>query len=243
MENSYIEGVGEVSTPKTLKEKISNFWYHYKWHSIVAVFIIIAILICSLQFCSKESYDIYILYAGSKQIGKTSSDSDVPEIVTVMTALKAVTDDFDGDGEKSISFQNYYYLSNEEASTLGENINYSLLTQDKKTLESVIEHSEYYLLFISPAVYEQYKGEDGRMFSYLTEFKAQNQNAEYYNDSAIKLSSLDFYSLPGISSLPDDTLICIKAPNLLASKDSVHLEHIENAKSTLAKIINYNIPD
>ncbi len=239
MENKYIEGVGEVSTPKTFKEKISNLWYHYKWHSIVAVFLIIAILVCSLQLCSKESYDIYILYAGSKQIGKSSADSDVPEIVTVMTTLKSVTDDYDGNGEKNIGFQSYYYLSNEEASKLGDNVNYTLLNQDKKTLEAVIEHSEYYLLFISPAVYEQYKGEDGRMFSYLTEFKAQNPNAEYYNDCAIKLSSLGFYSLPGVANLPEDTLICIKAPNLLASKDSAHLEHIKNAKSALEKILNY----
>ena len=57
-----IEGVGEVTTPATPKEKLQNFWYHYKWHSLVAVFLVIAILICSLM--------CFIL---SKQISRKTS--------------------------------------------------------------------------------------------------------------------------------------------------------------------------
>ena len=44
-----IEGVGEVQAPTTVKEKAENFWYHYKWHSIVALFLVITLVICALQ--------------------------------------------------------------------------------------------------------------------------------------------------------------------------------------------------
>ena len=52
-----IEGVGEVATPSTFKEKLQNFIYHYKWHTVVALFLVVTIIICSLQFCTKEEYD------------------------------------------------------------------------------------------------------------------------------------------------------------------------------------------
>ena len=82
-----IDGVGEVQTPSTPKEKMQNFWYHYKWHSIVAVVVVIAILICTLQFCKKEEYDTYILYAGSKNISRIEQDNDSAEIANVIKSL------------------------------------------------------------------------------------------------------------------------------------------------------------
>ena len=85
-----ISGVGEVETPSTLKEKLQNFWYHYKWHSIVALFLAVAILICSLQFCKKEKYDAYVAYIGSKQIGRTTENGDVAEIEKVISSLRRV---------------------------------------------------------------------------------------------------------------------------------------------------------
>ena len=43
-----IEGVGEVQTPSTPKEKILNFWYHYKWHSIAALVVVLVAVVCAL---------------------------------------------------------------------------------------------------------------------------------------------------------------------------------------------------
>lgn len=106
--NKNIEGVGEVTPPSTLKEKIQNFWYHYKWHSIVSIFLVAVVLVCTLQLCSKTEYDSYILYAGSKNIGRTAEDGDVAEIVTVISSLKRIAEDYDENGEISINFLNYY---------------------------------------------------------------------------------------------------------------------------------------
>jgi hypothetical protein len=97
--NKNIEGVGEVVVPSTPKEKIQNFIYHYKWHTVVALLLVVAILVCSFQFCAKEEYDAYILYAGSKNIGRTAEDGDVAEIATVISSLKRITGDFDENGD------------------------------------------------------------------------------------------------------------------------------------------------
>ncbi len=249
----YIDGVGEVAVPQTFKEKISNFWFHYKWHSVVAVFVIIAVLVCSLQFCTKTSYDIQILYAGGKTIGKTVDENGIAEIETIISALKTVSDDFDQNGEKTVTVANYYYLSQAEITALEEQakddglessgINYTLLTQDKQALSGMITSSEYYLCFISPAVYEAYKGTDGAMFLPLDSFKEINPSALFYQDTnnAILLSSLEFYSVSGISLLPPDTLICIKTPNYMASNDARHQELVQNAEKVLTNILTLKI--
>ncbi len=239
--NKNIEGVGEVVAPSTPKEKIQNFIYHYKWHTVVALLLIVAIVICSLQFCSKEEYDAYILYAGSKSIGRTAKDGDVAEIATVISSLKRITDDFDENGEVTLNFTNYYFLSADERKDLTD-LNEALLASDQKSISSVLEHSEYYLLFISAAVYEQYhKVGDEELFISLSDYKASSPDIELYADNAILLSSTEAYKLPGLSALPEDTLICIRRPSVLGGKSNEHKQHLKNAKKMLENILELDL--
>ena len=239
--NKNIEGVGEVEAPSTAKEKLQNFWYHYKWHSVVALVVVIALLICTLQLCRKESYDTYILYAGSKSIGRTAENGVPAEIEDVISSLKRVSEDFDGDDTVSVNFVSYYYLSNEEAAK-EENVNDALLANDQKSLTSVLEHSEYYLAFISTAVYERYhKTGDSEIFIDLTGYRDINPDAEYYSDNAILLSSIDASGLPGLKNLPDDTLICIRYPSSIGGKSKDHKRHFENAKEVLVNLLKVDL--
>ena len=235
--NKNIEGVGEVMTPSTLKEKIQNFWYHYKWHSVAALVVVLVVVVCVLQFCKREEYDAYILYAGSYNIGRTSEDGDVPEIVDINSALKRIVKDFDKNGETNINFTNYYYLSNDEIES-SEEVNEVLLANDTKALSGVLEHSEYYLMFISKAVYENYhKVGDDDLFMDLTSYASYNPDAEFYKPNAILLSSIDASSLSGLSSLPEDTLVCIRFPSIIGGKTKEHQTYFENAKKMLISLL------
>ena len=236
--NKNIEGVGEVTVPSTVKEKLQNYWYHYKWHTLIALLLVVAILVCTLQFCAKESYDAYILYAGSKSIGRTAKDGDVAEIATVISSLKRISEDFDENGEVSVNFSNYLFLSPDEAKER-DDVNEALLMSDRSALGSALEHSEYYLCFISKSVYDQYHkvGELERFIS-LKEHADSHPELEYYSDSAILLSSTAASKLPGLSSLPEDTLICIRQPSFLGSKSDEHIKYLEDAKKMLNNILN-----
>ena len=112
-EKDMSSGGGAPLGKPSAKERIENFWYHYKWHSIVAVFVIIAILVCSLQMCSKDSYDVYILYAGDHEIKRTAEGGSVPEYQRMLTALERVTPDHDGDGKITVGFNSLLALSAE----------------------------------------------------------------------------------------------------------------------------------
>ena len=234
-----IEGVGEVATPSTLKEKLQNFIYHYKWHTVAALIVVAIAVICSVQLCSKSDYDAHILYIGGKTIGRTAEDGDVAEIVTVNSSLKQVVGDYDKNGQVTVDFTSYYYLSQDEINKL-DNVNDSLLATDRQSISSVLEHSEFYLCFISVSAYENYhNAADEERFVSLTEYASDNPNIRYYSSSAIYLSSTALYELPGISNLPDDTLICIRRPSVLAGKSKEHTAHIENAKTILKNILKF----
>ena len=42
-------------------EKLENFWYHYKWHTITAVFVIVVGVILTLQLCTKVDFDLLFM--------------------------------------------------------------------------------------------------------------------------------------------------------------------------------------
>ena len=104
---------GDIAIKSPFLERLDNFWYHYKWHTLVALFLIFVFCVCAFQMCSKESYDTYIMYAGHKSISRTSEDGDIPEYNTFVSSFKRVCEDFDGNGEISLSFSNLYVMSEE----------------------------------------------------------------------------------------------------------------------------------
>ena len=83
-----------------------NFWYHYKWHTIAIFFIIIVVTICTVQMCSKEEYDIHIIYAGSYDVRGQDSENDISAYETMQKSLNEAVGDFDGNGKITSSLVN-----------------------------------------------------------------------------------------------------------------------------------------
>lgn len=214
----------QVNSQSTMsfKEKLDNFWYYHKWHTVIALFVILAIVICSFQMCTKESYDIYIMYAGGHEYKRSSANGDVPEYVKAVSSLKQVCSDFDGDGTVSVSFINLYVPSSDEIADAEKNpdkeLNYTLIAQDKERLDSNILYSDYYVCIITQDVYNQYKTvQELEMFAPLSQYADKSSELIFYTDSAVYLSSTKLASLPVFSKLPEDTLICLRTKSAIAS--------------------------
>ena len=238
---------GDIPAPVSIKfsEKFENYWYHYKWHTIFAAVIIAIVTICTLQMCDKESYDIHILYAGEHEIKKTSDGTDTPTYAKTVSSLKRVTDDINGDGEVSLSLKDLFMLTEEQIkeveSDTGLDVNYTLISENNQVFKDTVVYSDYFLCFLSPEIYEIYKMIDGvYVFSDLSEYAAQYE-VETFDSSAIYLSSTEFYTLPGISDFPEDTLICVRSISPVAShwdKDGSE-KNFAAAISVLKKILAY----
>lgn len=240
----------DTGTPQgssTLLSKLDNFWYHYKWHTIVALFLIFTITICSLQMCTKTKYDVHILYSGSHEIKRTSTDGDIAEYATFLSSFKRVANDYDNDGNVSLSLKDLFMLSDKEIEEIQKSdssieINRSLLIENKDILSETLIYSDYYVCLFSKSVYDEYKTIDGiEMFSPLSSYVHDGTSVEFYTDTAIYLSSTGFYSLPGVCNLPNDTLICLRnvsaVANHFSEKDAT--EARRRSIDVVENIINY----
>ena len=65
-EKEYTEGI--YIKENKFSAWFDNFWYHYKWYTIISIFLIIVIGICTFQMCTKKDYDIVLTYAGPKEL-------------------------------------------------------------------------------------------------------------------------------------------------------------------------------
>lgn len=225
----------------TVAARLENFWYHYKWHSITAIAVIIAIVICSVQMCRKESYDGYVLYAGGYGISRTS-DGDVAEYVKFLSAFKKVVPDTDEDREIVTSFVDLYLPTPEEMAETGSDL-YALTSDNFSRLKyEMLSGSEYYICFLSEYNYNEYKiWDDVEIFTPLADYVPAGVEVEYYDANAIYLSSLTFYGVEGINKLPPDTLICLRRMSAVASafNKGENERNRECAEKILTNILAY----
>lgn len=237
----------QYTKKQSFSEWFDNFWYHYKWHSIIALFLVFTVTVCSLQMCRKESYDIHVLYSGSHEINRESVDGNTPEYGSMLSSISRVTSDFDENGEVNVTLKDLFMLSADEIEAIESKddeyeVNYALINENKSILRDTITYSSYYVCLLSPSVYSEYKTIDEvEIFEPLSPIVKDGSYVEYYDEKAIYLSSTVFYTLPGISALPADTLVCLRTPSVFAShfNEKETKRDYERGKSVVTKILNY----
>lgn len=210
--------------PTTLKGKLENFWYHYKWHTIVSVVVVAIIGVLISQAVTAPKYDINIIYAGEYSFSRTGSNGDTAPFANAIDSLCRVTDDFDGNGEVKVNLMDYYVLTSEEIAAMeaegrGDEINHSRIMDNYQSLGQAMLTGDCCVVLFSRAVYEDFYGryDDGAMFCDLTAYIPTDNLSKYefYGDGnkAVLLSSLRLGSLPELEKLPEDTVLCLRCPN------------------------------
>lgn len=218
---------------------LDNFWYHYKWHSLIAAFLIFTVTVCTVQMCRKESYDMHILYAGGHSFQRNSEDGDYPEYTKAKTTLKSFISDYDGNGEVDFSLRDLFIPNEEDMKGMSES-QFQLAYNDREIMKSLMLSSDYYLCFFSAEAYDSFTRPEA--LRNLTDFVAEGVSVKYYKDSpyAIYLNSTNFSNLAGFSALPDDTLIVLRSTvgSTPLNKESNEKQY-KRAEETLIKILNY----
>lgn len=232
----------DVKMKSPMLEKLENFWYYHKWHTIVAVFLVVAIVVMSLQFCQKTSFDAHIIYAGNHEIVRVSGDGDSP-YSNMMSELKLVVPDGDGDGTVNIDFRNLFVVNDEEAEELiagkdGYEINHALVKEDTDTFYQLMLMSDYYVCFLSERIYNEYSERYDGIFTPLAPYAADGRSYEYAGDCGIYLRSIsDFGSLPEFSNLPNDTVVCLRSLSQMSK--SRYQKTFEESEVIIKNILSF----
>jgi len=235
-----------TGTKQTFSQWFENFWYHYKWHSLIALFLAFTITVCSLQMCQKESYDIHVMYAGGYEIERKSDTGATPAYQTMLSSIVRAAADYDENGSVTVNLRDLFVLTNEEIEKIesekGIEVNYPLVKENLDVFLQNLSVSDYYVCFLSKAMYDQYSKIDGvDIFHDLTPYVNADTHLEYYTNSAIYLSSTGFATMPGIKDMPEDTVICLRKITLVAShfnKDKAE-EQFACAEKLLKSILNF----
>ena len=209
---------GDVSIKSPLMTKLENFWYHYKWHTIISAFVVTIILICSFQMCTRTVYDVHILYAGDFKLLKTSADGDIAPYLGTVSSFERVCDDFDESGSAEVNLLDLFVMTPEQISEFyasgdssDKEINEIQIRDNTKALETSLLMSNYYVCFLSKELFLKYDElHGGAIFSELEAYTDADGEYEYASSRGIYLSSLDFYEMAYICNLPGDTVVCLR---------------------------------
>ena len=245
--NKKIEGDIKLKSP--LLEKLDNFWYHYKWHTIVSLVAAVIIIILTVQACSKVETDLYVLYAGPHTVSRTSSAGNLSEYETASSSFKKIGADYTSDGIVTIAFTDLFVINSEEADQLladnpGKEINSALVKENTDTLHQKLLYGEYYLCFLSERIFREYDSKYGSaIFTELSPYEKDGAEYEYASERGIYLRSLPFSSLPEICNFPADTVVCLRAISDVSNvfDKRTNEKHFVRGEDMMRKLLSYGI--
>jgi hypothetical protein len=186
--------------PKTFKQKISNFWYHYKAATIGIVAAVGILSFFVYEMVSKEKYDIELMLASTE-----AYSADLVE--ETAASMSPYASDYDENGKVNISIVNVQMgMTVEEQNKLDPNY----YTAQFVKFSAGYSEAMYYIYIFDQANYDLLINQGVPEFEDLTQY-SDNPNIEgdkyYIKDDPI-LGELDqgndlFLCIRTLDSLPD----------------------------------------
>ncbi|MBO5779086.1 MAG: hypothetical protein J6R82_05925 [Clostridia bacterium] len=224
-----------------IKKWFENFWYHYKWHTIVTLFFVTVIAIGVYQMAAKEEYDTQIIYAGPVLL------MGEDQIEGINAAFKAIVpEDYNEDGKKTIQIHDFTILSDEQYAEKVEEAGGSVAF-DPSTRRSYISNimtlystGESSVSLLDPYVYNIFLGQS----AYLPLEEVLGEKPEYaLDDYSVRLADTPFGEyFDALDVLPEDTVICFRKPTELSSAKEAK-EQYEFDKKLFQAIFTFTPPE
>lgn len=146
----------EPAAPLTFKERIVNFWYYYKWHTIIIAFIAFVLIFGFAQCATKENPDYTVI---------TAFDKYIPLEVTsaIEGELEKYAEDINGDGKVIVHIYDVSTATDHDTQ----------MAQSTK-LMSELQRGEVMLLIVDDVYYDKLGGLD--VFEALPEYFPDKDN-------------------------------------------------------------------
>ena len=185
---------------------LDNFWYHYKFHTICVVVLLLIVTVCVVQCASRPANpDAYICYAGRKDLRPTSKNTAAQDMEAVLKGMATTALDTE---DPQITLFHYLIITASDNPTT-QNLSLSNI----ETLKAQLDVAGSYLYLLDESLYNVYTQTAGGAH-YMTEvapYLKEGSNVELTPDGrGVYLRSTALYSQPGFSSLPEDTVLCLR---------------------------------
>lgn len=210
---------GEIVIDSPMLKKADNFWFYNKWKVLISIFVVLVLGICIWQSCSKEGYDVMMIYAGPfESFPNNKIYNDIRSAFDTV-----IEDDFNNDGSKNCEIAALIIYSDEQMIQMKEEaaaesrklvINTTANAQELQKFDQLIMAGEYSVCLLDPTLYRRVKAAGGfRPLSELFDSLPEGANDEY----SILLSQTEFGKyFDVLDVLPPDTLLCLRTKSVMA---------------------------
>ncbi len=208
-----------------VSKKFENFWYYYKWHTIIGISLAIVLIVLVVQLFTKPSYDVNIVYAGEKSISTSSATGDgITELSLITKAIESVAKDYNDDGKVRFSLRNLHILSVTELNEIkdhNQKISLESSTQNARQELRDIFYNDNFVFLLSDDVFKEYDASgENSVFVNISEYCLDGASYDFASERGIYISSLPIYESSDLSLLPPDTVLCLRLPGVFRGRGS-----------------------
>mgnify|MGYP006902871704 CR=1 FL=1 len=185
---------------------LENYWYHYKWHTIVVLFFVVVLAVTIPQFCAKEDADIQILYAGP-----VVPDQDTAQSFSNAFA-SLLAEDYNGDGKKLVNLSSIFVMTDAQIKELtdrGGAVSSDAMYNSRQQLGMYLFDGETLICLLDPAWYAQYQ-ETGAFLPWEESLGYTPEGAMDAYAIRLKDTAFGTYFSETFAGLPEDTVLCMR---------------------------------
>ena len=184
---------------------LENFWYHYKIQTIIVAAAVVFLTVVGIQFATKQSYDLYVLYAGPANINDASASNAIAKKMEEGFSEAA------GDSDLKTTVQSFVWVNSrliEEYKKSDVAVN---AAQNRKALQTILDaiaSGQYSIMLLDPEIYEDVRDKGAlEKLSDVLGYEVEGALDEY----GVRLSDTAFgRDHAGFRELPSDTVLCVR---------------------------------
>ncbi len=195
----------------TIKQKLENYWYHYKWHTILGVFIAFTLVVGITQCSTVQPYDQNcVLYCN-----RVVHDNGVLALEQELTKRIG---DHDKNGKTMFEVTNVSY----------NNAQNTAISNSQKLLQ-LASSSDYILYVVDEHGYEYLMGNG--MFRTCEFFPDKDHTAWNWNGSVLQQALKEY-------NLPKDLYFCIRViESVEQQQDPQVQQRVSQAEQLIKKLM------
>ncbi len=193
----------EKLVPKTMSEKRKNFWYHYKWVTIVSVLAVIVVTYLMVDLFSKPKYDLTIIGMNTYQAAISQEAQE--------NTFKPFATDYDGNGEVNVDVLPIETYDTTNTSS-GVYYNPQLVQVSAVKMMGTMQAFDGFIFILDQYTYDRIvTNSDGTketgVFHDLSAYAAQNKA---FQGDKLYLKDTNLAKDWGLKEIPDDLFICFR---------------------------------
>ena len=212
----------------SLGSKMSNFWYFYKWQTIVGVILVIGIIVSLLQLADNTTPDAAIMYVGPSYLTVTDKK-------TIGESAQTYMIDYNGDGEKVLTLLdiNVVTASGELAAYA-----YQMNAEAQKRFTTEVFAGDSLIYILEKSFYDILV--ERNRLAKLSDVLDADMIPEGSDEYGARVKDLPFFTQEGFSSFPDDAYVCIcSAPDDSKPKYGRTLEYWNSNRVLFRSVFAY----